>query len=63
MATEIHTEKADIQHDEQLDKTIHMISGADQALAEGRSPWKVLWENKKALLIIMAVQSNAIIVG
>ncbi|GFZ45718.1 hypothetical protein JCM24511_03447 [Saitozyma sp. JCM 24511] len=40
-----------------------MVLGAAEAQKEGRSPWKVLLENKKVLLLILAVQSNAIIVG
>jgi hypothetical protein len=36
---------------------------AQETLAEGRSPWKVILANPRLLLLIMAVQSNAIIVG
>lgn len=36
---------------------------AQQTLAEGRSPWKVILANPKLLALIMIVQSNAIIVG
>ncbi|KAJ9107001.1 hypothetical protein QFC19_002869 [Naganishia cerealis] len=36
---------------------------AQQTLAEGRSPWKVILANPRLLALIMAVQSNAIIVG
>jgi hypothetical protein len=33
-----------------------MVLGAAEAQKEGRSPWKVLLENKKVLLLILAVQ-------
>jgi hypothetical protein len=36
---------------------------AQQTLAEGRSPWKVILANPRLLALIMVVQSNAIIVG
>ncbi|KAJ9114713.1 hypothetical protein QFC22_005589 [Naganishia vaughanmartiniae] len=36
---------------------------AQQTLAEGRSPWKVILANPRLLALIMIVQSNAIIVG
>jgi hypothetical protein len=37
--------------------------GARAALAEGESTWKVLLANPRALAVILAVQSNAIMVG
>lgn len=42
----------------------HAINAvAQQTLAEGRSPWKVILANPRLLALIMVVQSNAIIVG
>lgn len=50
------------QEESQIEETSLQIAGAETREA-GRSPWKVLLANKRALLLILAVQSNAIFVG
>ncbi|KAG0655501.1 hypothetical protein C6P46_000847 [Rhodotorula mucilaginosa] len=52
--------KQEIYHDEK----VFALDEAGQALrAEARSPWKVLRENARAVAVVLAVQSSAIIVG
>jgi len=58
----VHTEDypigdSNIKHDARLQL------GFEETHKEARNPWKVLLENKKLLLLILAVQSNAVIVG
>jgi len=60
--TIVHTEDYptgdnNIKHDARLQL------GFEETHKEARNPWKVLLENKKLLLLILAVQSNAVIVG
>ncbi|KAK4700304.1 hypothetical protein P7C70_g5944, partial [Phenoliferia sp. Uapishka_3] len=42
---------------------VHPEQVAIQTIADLKSPWKVLLSNKRTLILIIAVQSNAIIVG
>ena len=59
MATPYETDKQELGHHESVELDKHraeMIVGAHDALSEGRSPWKVMFENKKVLLLILAVQ-------
>lgn len=60
---ESDVKKEDAYHDPALPKYPGVEAVAQQTLAEGRSPWKVILTNPRLLLLIMAVQSNAIIVG
>jgi hypothetical protein len=53
----IQLEDVDVQHkvgDVQESEILRL--GAEVALREGRNPWKVLFENKKLLLLIIVVQ-------
>jgi hypothetical protein len=54
-------EIAYIDHDIPVHPGVDAV--AQQTLAEGQSPWKVILANPKLLALIMIVQSNAIIVG
>ncbi|KAL8291287.1 hypothetical protein RQP46_002265 [Phenoliferia psychrophenolica] len=49
-------------HIEEMDANAVALAGAETREA-GKNPWHVLLANKRALLIILAVQSNAIFVG
>lgn len=60
---ESDVKKEDAYHDPALPSYPGVDAVAQQTLAEGRSPWKVILTNPRLLLLIMAVQSNAIIVG
>jgi hypothetical protein len=51
-ADTLHKEDVVASHQHQKELAL----GAHETLQEGRSPWKVLLENKKALLLILAVQ-------
>ncbi|GAA5987219.1 hypothetical protein JCM10908_001864 [Rhodotorula pacifica] len=52
--------KQEIYHDEK----VFALDEAGQALrTEARSPWRVLRENARAVAVVLAVQSSAIIVG
>jgi len=58
-----HTEQVDDDQARSADDKAGHHLGYEETHKEARSPWKVLFENKKALLLILAVQSNAMIVG
>jgi hypothetical protein len=59
-----HDAKQEITYiDHTLPHHLGVDAVAQQTLAEGQSPWKVILANPKLLALIMIVQSNAIIVG
>jgi len=60
--TTIHTEHYPTT-DNSSKQDARLQLGFEETHKEARNPWKVLLENKKLLLLILAVQSNAVIVG
>jgi hypothetical protein len=61
LTTEQYNEDATTTAERKHDATLQL--GFEESQAVARNPWKVLLENKKIFLLILAVQSNAIIVG
>ncbi|GAA5922793.1 hypothetical protein JCM3775_006138 [Rhodotorula graminis] len=54
--------KAAIHHEEDT-KALALDEAGEGLRAEARNPWTVLKENRRAAAVILAIQSNAIIVG